>query len=181
MYTGFEKSRAITYSEGILFILSEHGLSYIDHKGVIKVHTQGMVRNTAEEFVKEHKIIQGERVSQLRLVDLRKYIKDWVSEHKPKDTIVDLDVLVEKGTAITAITRELVYFAAIGKNTVKEVALNMTPTHLTATVLRQLDLPSTIQMTEIEFENVQENNTNVNENFEEEVSEDAYVKALMGA
>ena len=52
-----------------------------------------------------------------------------MSEHKPKDTIVDLDVLVEKGTAITAITRELVYFADIGKNTVTKVALNMTPTH----------------------------------------------------
>ena len=42
-------------------------------------------------------------------------------------------------------------------------------------------MPSTIQRTEIVFENVQENNTNVNEDFEEEVSEDAYVKALMGA
>ena len=38
-------------------------------------------------------------------------------------------------------------------------------------------------MTEIEFENVQESNTNVSEEFEFEVSEvqDAYVKALMGA
>ena len=97
VYSIQKKPRAIIYSEGILFILSEHWLSYIDNKGVIKVHTQGMVRNTAEEFVKEHKIIPGERVSPLRLVDLRKYIKDWVSEHKPKDTIVDLDVLVEKG------------------------------------------------------------------------------------
>ena len=50
-------------------------------------------------------------------------------------------MLVEKGTAITAINRELVYFADIGNNTVNEVALNMTPTHLTAAVLRQLDLP----------------------------------------
>ena len=32
-------------------------------------------------------------------------------------------------------------------------------------------MPSTIKMTEIEFENVQENNTNVSEDFEEEVTE----------
>ena len=40
MYTGLVKPRAISYSEGILFILNEESLSYVDHKGVLKVYTR---------------------------------------------------------------------------------------------------------------------------------------------
>ncbi len=72
---------AISYKEGILFVLHSKHLSYIDH-GTVLIVGANMTRATAEEFIYENKILPTKRVKELRLIDLKRYIKAWVADNQ---------------------------------------------------------------------------------------------------
>ena len=134
--------RYISYSESILFVIGKSKLFYVDHDSVQQIHTEKMSRTQAVDFFLWYKILTKKRTKELLLIDIRQAILNWIKAKKPHEKVINIDIEVEMGIAIVAVSRELLYCADVGRNVILEIAVKQVAVILTGEVLR-ISIPST--------------------------------------